>query len=304
MAVIRHFLPLLVVLATTFPALAWNDAGHTAIGLLAWDQMSPETRERATRILDGLSTGNRDLTRGAPAGDEARWAFARAGLWPDLARDPKQPHWLSITQPIEAGALAPAPSLSGYTPRNIVEAIDHNLAKLQSPATSDADRAAALCWLVKLVGDIHQPLHAATLYSPKFPAGDDGGKRFVVNRPGRGETDLHTLWDDLVVQNASPKRAQRVAQRLADQASSQAVAEAVRVLSPAVWAQESYELAQTVAYAGGRLRGIDAVTRTQSQTAPALPGGYEAWARHVARERSAIAAHRLATLLDHALAGR
>lgn len=42
------------------------------------------------------------------------------------------------------------------------------------------ERAAATTWLLHLVGDIHQPLHASTRYSENFPTGDRGGNLAMV----------------------------------------------------------------------------------------------------------------------------
>lgn len=50
-----------------------------------------------------------------------------------------------------------------------------------------ADKLEALKHIVHLVGDIHQPLHAAF-------ADDRGGNTYQVQAFGRG-TNLHALWD-------------------------------------------------------------------------------------------------------------
>ena len=66
--------------------------------------------------------------------------------------------------------------------------------------SSDTERALSLAWVTHLTADIHQPLHATTLYA--FPAfiradrGDRGGNDVLV----AGETslradNLHALWD-------------------------------------------------------------------------------------------------------------
>lgn len=50
--------------------------------------------------------------------------------------------------------------------------------------------------LVHFIGDLHQPLHATTLYSHKFPHGDHGGNAIEVKVKGK-EVKLHALWDDI-----------------------------------------------------------------------------------------------------------
>ncbi|CAD2218175.1 single strand-specific nuclease [Angomonas deanei] len=54
----------------------------------------------------------------------------------------------------------------------------------------------ALFHLVHFIGDAHQPLHCATLYSDRFPDGDHGGNLFHVFYHGK-EVKLHAVWDDL-----------------------------------------------------------------------------------------------------------
>jgi len=59
------------------------------------------------------------------------------------------------------------------------------------------EKAIALCWMLHLVGDIHQPLHCSTLYSAdRFTMGDRGGNSFSVSKPDSDtHTNLHSLWD-------------------------------------------------------------------------------------------------------------
>ena len=40
---------------------------------------------------------------------------------------------------------------------------------------TDEEKAIYLTWLMHLVGDIHQPLHCAAVFSEQFPNGDKGG---------------------------------------------------------------------------------------------------------------------------------
>lgn len=55
---------------------------------------------------------------------------------------------------------------------------------------------AQLRFLVHFVGDLHQPLHAATMYSAEFPDGDLGGNYYKIQVPGSSyTTNLHSFWD-------------------------------------------------------------------------------------------------------------
>jgi nuclease S1 len=74
----------------------------------------------------------------------------------------------------------------------VVGAIDKQLAVLASNA-SDDKRLVALKYIVHLVADIHQPLHAGY-------ADDRGGNTSQVQAFGRG-TNLHALWDSGLIEN-------------------------------------------------------------------------------------------------------
>ena len=70
---------------------------------------------------------------------------------------------------------------------------------LRSADASDESRSIFLCWLLHLVGDLHQPLHTSTLISKQFPNGDLGGNLFLVSlKEGGPAVVLHTYWDALL----------------------------------------------------------------------------------------------------------
>jgi hypothetical protein len=86
----------------------------------------------------------------------------------------------------------PIPANSSVVPW----AIGLTAATLGNSASADVDRARALRFLVHFAGDVHQPLHAAEMYSADFPEGDLGGNYFKVSVPGYPSIDnLHYYWD-------------------------------------------------------------------------------------------------------------
>src|SRR5437870_13642051 len=57
-------------------------------------------------------------------------------------------------------------------------------------------KAIALAWLFHLVGDIHQPLHTAQLFTTDYPKGDRGGNEICVRvKEAEQPMDLHRFWD-------------------------------------------------------------------------------------------------------------
>jgi hypothetical protein len=67
-------------------------------------------------------------------------------------------------------------------------------ATLRNPAAPKEERIQALKFLVHMIGDIHQPLHAGK-------RDDLGGNRVSVHWFRSVEaTNLHTVWDDLIIE--------------------------------------------------------------------------------------------------------
>lgn len=113
-------------------------------------------------------------------------------------------------------------------------------------------------YLVHLVGDIHQPLHAAAYYSKQFPHGDRGGNSWKVSY-NKEIDNLHKLWDSCVDQYGSvwtPMKDSEwdmvsdVAKDLVSKFSREVVKEKVALKKFEQWADESNEIAKKYVYAG------------------------------------------------------
>src|SRR5262249_47045394 len=139
----------------------------------------------------------------------------------------------------------------------------------------------------------HQPLHAVSRYTAHIAGanGDRGGNEEHVI-PATGETiALHAYWDRAFGSYSSVFGAiydathDGIASITPDDAKA-------RNLDPDAWAQESFELAKQNAYA--------TPIRTD-KTAVKLTRDYETNARNVARSQAALAAARLAKLLNQVL---
>jgi hypothetical protein len=76
-------------------------------------------------------------------------------------------------------------------PVNILTAMTENESMVKKE--SDGERKAiALAWLFHLVGDIHQPLHTAQLFTADYPLGERGGNEIFVRVTQSGQPmDLH-----------------------------------------------------------------------------------------------------------------
>jgi S1/P1 nuclease len=164
------------------------------------------------------------------------------------------------------------------------------------PASSDALdmlRSYDLTWIIHLVGDLHQPLHAIDRYSaPISSAGGDRGGNLEMVIPASGETlALHAYWDRIFGGYSSVFGAIYDADH-GGVASITSDAAKAQILDPETWAQESFELAKTYTYSEP--------VRTDKQ-AVELTRDYETRARDIARQQAALAAARLANLLTEVL---
>lgn len=328
------FASLCAVGALAGHASAWNYTGHRVIATLAYDELTPEVRTRVDAILRAHPRYEPDLLGDMPQGyDAARYAFAMSGYWPDIVRSQQNPmhftshhpqwHYINVryelpgappstrpsttaptTAPATAAPTTPSASQSSSgDPQNVVEALAKCREDLKNPALTDTQKAVALCWLVHLVGDIHQPLHAATLYSPQFPEGDRGGNSFIVLR-NRQHTNLHALWDEAIGMQSSPFMINYIAAgiRADSQFQKSALPEAADGDSSA-WIKESHELARSKVYLNGALVGAsnDELRRDPAIAVPGLPEGYLRDAEVVSLRRAALAGHRLSDVLNSLL---
>jgi hypothetical protein len=231
--------------------LAWGSEGHAIIALIADHFLGAGLRAKVAGILS------------ADTDNLAGHDIASASMWADRYRDSdrygsqeryrgtREWHFVDIEiddpdltracfghPPLPAGL----PASRGPAHACIVDKIDQFAAELSDPATNAQERLIALKFLLHLVGDVHQPLHAADDH-------DAGGNGKRISAGGLGAENLHQLWDfELVEQLGSDL--QRVASdligRIFDgerQEWSQGAA--------ADWAMESFEVARNHTY--GRL---------------------------------------------------
>jgi len=81
------------------------------------------------------------------------------------------------------------------------------ISALKGAKSVNPENAGAVSWslgdsfdlrlLIHFVGDIHQPLHATSRYTSKYPHGDAGGNGFKLTSKD-GVTNLHSLWDSVL----------------------------------------------------------------------------------------------------------
>jgi hypothetical protein len=330
----------LVVLASQQHAWAWNEAGHFTTARIAWEQLSPAERHRVAQVLRQHPHFEQLLLKGRPQTvSEDEWAFLRAATWSDQIRPPRNlPADEIATHPIHRFHRGPWHYVNfayhagqtesklpheplrgeGANATNILEQLEQSTRVLTDRGYDDAgrekdltyeqNRAVRLCWLFHLVGDLHQPLHAATLIDKDlFPQGqhsDQGGNLIVIRAHiGAPPYKLHAFWDDRLGTDSHFPTIHDLAEALTHDPhlSVNQLPELREDRHFKDWAGESYEAAKTVVYRDGELKFAKSADFDQhkitADEVPILPQGAEAAANKLARRRVTLAGYRLAAVL-------
>jgi hypothetical protein len=183
---------------------------------------------------------------------------------------------------------------------NILTAMAENESVVKNG--NDPERKAiALAWLFHLVGDIHQPLHTAQLFTVDYPQGDRGGNEICVQVTQTGQPmDLHRFWDGVITSSSNLTRLRNEATALRNRQEFRRnqLTELANTGFES-WAKESFEIATKIAYRNGGQLGIPRGGNKDCrdvQAAPVLPVGYVGSASRIADRRIMLAGYRVADL--------
>jgi hypothetical protein len=262
---------------------------------------SPQSIDRVIELLrqhpEYERRWARPLSEVAPD-DQQVCLFMLAARWADDVRNEEQfthRKWHYIDQPFEPAGQPAWVSAVEPDAENIRTAYRLNLATLAGDA-SPAEKAVALCWVLHLTGDVHQPLHTITLFTAEFPRGDHGGNSFHVRaKETSSPIGLHVIWDDLVLGSSHFRTVHNKAIKLRNEFPADSLPGLEQSPSPAgfeAWLRESYEAGRDVAYRNGALLGSP-----RKDDAPVLPEGYLKAAKLLAEQRIVMAGYRLAGVL-------
>lgn len=220
----RFRAPLAVVasIALLFPnpqAWSWGTEGHYIIADIAWDHLT-ETARLNLRPFLGHAT------------------LASVSLWADDIRGPRPEtspwHFVNIS-----------PSSNGYDPQKdcpeencIVAQINKSAKILGDPAQPFAERSEALKFLVHFVADATMPFHS---YGDARGGNDIPVSVFGSAQCGNRDCNLHGVWDSQLIDHTGLKD-HRYAHQLEDMIAADHLEPGST--DPAVWANESFQLAK------------------------------------------------------------
>lgn len=280
---------LAALLLSQTTAFAWGDTGHLIVAQIAVESLSGTAAQKEAKVerlnkLAGLIEfkGEKD------------YDFVTSAVWMDDLRDDHSHEllrdWHFITLRFFDGIT---PFNRPTPPVNAVSSINEMQAMLfDKDFDTDERKGYYVAVLAHLLGDIHQPLHCATRYSPAHRDGDAGGNLFSL----KGQpNNLHSYWDgaggafDPVLRppldSDERKLLAKYAADIMQEFPRSKFTQKLTQRDPATWAADSHQLARTVAHKG--------ITENTEPTA-----AYEAKTRKLSRERIALAGYRLAQVLD------
>ena len=118
-----------------------------------------------------------------PVVDHGLVLFMQAARWADdiRIRDKAQnrPSWHYINWPFKPAGQPDSVQINKAEPVNILTALAEHESVVKN-GNGPERKAIALAWLFHLVGDIHEPLHTAQLFTTDYPKGDRGGNEICV----------------------------------------------------------------------------------------------------------------------------
>jgi hypothetical protein len=310
---------MILCLVLAAPAWAWGPIGHMSVAYVAYARLTPAAKMRVRDLLKlnpDYANWERQIPANTPAEDHDRIIFMIAATWADDIRSEPQYsddgadggntpvgatasqnigysdllrhkywHFIDIAFSPDGTKLPDTPTPNAQTQIAAFRAV-------LSSSQSDELKSYDLVWLLHLVGDIHQPLHATTRVTAAHSKGDAGGN--LVKLFGDADGNLHAYWDDLPGTDCKycndkmecANRASVYAKTLPEVSPKEA-----HNTDVAIWVQESFELAKTRVYREP--------IEVADQPYTIVPkSDYETQAYKLAQKRIALAGARLAEVLN------
>jgi S1/P1 Nuclease len=319
MTTLRTYLCAVLFALLPVSLMAWGPIGHMAVAAAAYQQLTPATKARIRDLLKlnpEYANWESKIPAGTSAEDHDRIIFMIAATWADDIKgdskysddgpDPNTPdgatsslnigytdlfrhrYWHFVDMPFSPDHTT-LPAIPTPNAQTQIVAFRAVLSSTQPDALKSYD----LVWLLHLIGDVHQPLHATTRVTAGDPTGDAGGNKVS----GDASSNLHSYWDDLPGFDCSfcssrvhcAERAEVLTKSL-----KTPTIKAAHSTDTAVWIEESFAAAKVDVYRAPVASGDGPYTIVPMSL-------YETAAYRLAQKRIALAGLRLADVLNHEL---
>lgn len=247
---------LILSLLATF-VVAWHPTGHFVVARIA----EIEIKKNNAALYGKLVTLLKDFGKHTKEKDHP---FVECACFPD---DIKYIGWKAFNQFhfYDHYLLGPGKKpedLKGLPKSrvNMASSLADARETLKNMKSSQVDdrfgKSFELRYLIHLVGDVHQPLHAVSRVSTDHPKGDAGGNAFKLSEP---KIDLHTLWDKTVgaytdvrapLEGRGWDVIEGISTELMKKFPRDSLVEELKVKDVSKWIMESKGLAKEYAYKG------------------------------------------------------
>src|SRR5580698_3768900 len=189
------------------PIMAWDSFGHMTVASVAYRKLDAHTRSRVDTLLmvnpyfSDPTKWSALIPDGTTAAVRSRYIFMLAATWPDEIKSDDDYHddgshngdapdgpdagrntgfddfnrhkyWHFVDTPFsQDGTDVSSIAIPLPDAKTQIGAFR----RILNSAAADGLKSYDLAWLLHLVGDVHQPLHATTRISMALPQGDIGG---------------------------------------------------------------------------------------------------------------------------------
>lgn len=308
---------LVLMIGLSVSSFGWNNTGHMAVAFVAYQRLNPATKARMATLLrlnPDFNLWNSMIPATVDPATREEMLFMIAATWPDKIKQSQ--HVPRFTNDGDDPNVANSRRNVGY-PDHLMHKYWHfvdtpftqdnaRLGRLPAPNAQtqiDAFRGVLsstrpdplksydLVWLLHIVGDVHQPLHATTRFSRTPPTDDHGGnsvKIRVCQNPGC-PSELHAYWDGLLGNDDSLRGVVAIGGTL-----PQAPAASADNLTTSAWITESFEAGKANVY-------VNPIGLGGGPFPIAIGSNYDRNARALAKARVALAGARLANILNREL---
>lgn len=159
----------------SLPAFGWGQIGHRVTGEIAERHLNPAAKKQIEAILPLESLAEASTYADDMKSNPSEFWQRTASPW-HYVTVPEHKHYHDVGAPEQGDAYT---ALKKFT------------ATLKDPKSSLEEKQLALRFIVHLIGDLHQPLHAG---NGKDRGGNDVKVRFFWQ-----DSNLHRVWDSQMI---------------------------------------------------------------------------------------------------------
>lgn len=199
---------------------AWGKTGHRVTGKIAESYLSESAKQHINALFPNSSLAEISTLADEMRSNPSTFWQKTASPW-HYVSVPKGKSYSQVTPPSEGDA---------------VTALNNFVKTIKDDAASNEDKKLALHFIVHIIGDLHQPLHAGN--------GTDRGGNDVKLKFFWEETNLHRVWDSQLID-----KQQLSYSEMASWLNNKITVEQAQqwlVSDPNIWIKESTQLRDTI----------------------------------------------------------